>query len=331
MPHVVDKLKLIFIPKKRRGDSSGSKYIAIYHGVTRLYAKKYNVEKTKMIAKIARAKNARLLILPPYFNTGPVLEYSDNAMRRYVNRLFEQVSDSSIRAMKNTALSEDIDVFITSFLEKSGAYYYISSMLIDREGVIVDKYRKIVLTDVESSYGVHSGRSPGLFVSSRMKIGVLIENEVFVPELARVLSISGVDLLITSLNPLDYSHKMISTIGRARAIENGLHHILVGSIVEFHNKVVCSAPTIIYDYDGNIVFEYNSIEPAIIFIEQDYLLKKINPPIDPVDSVIIHRIISKYYKRIYKEFYERYLEKKSFGQSDKTSSSRFETEPVHHL
>lgn len=269
-------------------------YLALYHGKIKLFARKYNTDVVKQVTKIARLHRAKVLVLPLYFNTGPVLEFTNLSKKRYVKRVFEQVSDQSIRTLSTIAMAERLNIIVPGFLEKAGAHYYISKLLINHEGKIVNKYRKIVLSNIESLYNIVAGRDVGIFSIRNLNIGITINDEILYPELLRIYKILGSDLIISPMNPFNYKYSMATYIARSRIEESNLPLIVMGSIIEFRGDLGGGAPTIIYDEEGNKIYEYNGTKPNLILLPISFFKRK-NRAIGDLDK-LIH--IMKIYRKI---------------------------------
>ena len=277
------------------GEGRGRKYyLALYHGKIKLFARKYNTDVAKQVARIARLHRAKVLVLPLYFNTGPVLEFTNLSRKRYVKRVFEQVSDQSIRALSTIAMAERLNIIVPGSLEKAGAHYYISRLLINHEGRIVSKYRKLILSNIESLYNIVPGKDIGIFNTRSLNIGVAINDEILYPELLRIYKILGSDLVISPMNPFNYKYSMATYIAKSRIEENNLPLIIMGSIIEFRGDLGGGAPTIIYDEEGNKIYEYNGIKPNLILLPMNFFRRK-SKVIGDLDR-LIH--IMKIYRKI---------------------------------
>ncbi len=257
-------VKIDFIGERTRD----RKNIAIVHGKVKIDAKRLNLEFIRRIIRIASAYSVRVTILPPYFNTGPILEYSDLSKKRYTKRRFEQVSDHTIQVLRRLALLESTSIIVPAFLEKAGAHYYVSSLFIGRDGSLKYRYKKIVLSDIESQYNIVSGREVNVFASKIFNFGVVINDEILYPELFKLYRVQGCNFFLVALNPLVYKYYYVSYIARSRVRETYSPIALIGSIIEYH-KVEGGAPTVIYDSDGDMIYEYNGLDPKIIIINPD--------------------------------------------------------------
>lgn len=298
-------IEIIYAGKDKVLKSPRRGYVAVYHGLTRLYSRKLNVERVKLVAKIARAKKARILVLPPYFNTGPILEFSDLSKKKYMLRLFESTSDSTIDSLKGIALSERIDIVVSSFLEKAGAHHYITSLLVLKDGSIGGKYRKILLSEKEDLYGIKGGRKIIVFSTSRMNYGIVINDEIMVPELCRGLKALGANVIIVPINPLDFKYKMVYVVGRVRAIENSIAVLFVGGIVEHHEKIISAAPTVLISASGEPLFEYNKNKPALILFDANSLVGEPAGLLEVLTLYQINKIVFNELKKKRKEVKEK--------------------------
>ncbi|WFO75700.1 carbon-nitrogen hydrolase family protein [Desulfurococcaceae archaeon MEX13E-LK6-19] len=298
-------IEIIYADKEDSVKSPRKSYVAVYHGLTRIYSRKLNIERIKVIAKIARAKRARALILPAYFNTGPIIEFSDLSQRKYMLRLFEQVSDTTIDSLRGIALSERIDILVSSFLEKAGAHHYISSLMILKDGSIGGRYRKILLSEKEDLYGVKSGKKIVVFNTSKINYGVVINDEIMVPELCRGLKALGANIIVVPVNPLGFKYKMAYIVGRVRALENDIAVLFVGGVIEHHDKIVSAAPTVLISNAGDPLFEYNENKPALIFFDIDTLAKESAGILDVLTIYHINKIVFSELKKLQRELKEK--------------------------
>ncbi len=278
------------------GESKGRRYyLALYHGRIKILGQKPNTEAAKQVAKIARMHRAKILVLPLYFNTGPLLEFFGLPRARNIKKYFEQISDRSIRALSSVAMTERISIIVTGFLEKAGAHHYISSLLINHEGRIISRYRKLVLSSTESIFNIVPGKDISIFSIRGLNIAIVINDEVMYPELLRIYRILGADLYVLPLNPCSYKYSMTTYIARARIEENKTPLIVLGSIIEYRGDLAGGAPTIIYDEEGNKIYEYNGSKPNLILLPLNTFKK--NRGLGDLDK-LIH--IMKIYRRALK-------------------------------
>jgi predicted amidohydrolase len=110
---------------------------------------------------------------------------------------------------------------VAGLIERDGPLVYNTSVLIDRSGELVGKYRKVALPRLEIEQGVMPGDEYPVFDTSIGRIGMMICYDGFFPEVARELANRGAEVIafpVAGCNPL---------LAAARACEN--HIYLVSS------------------------------------------------------------------------------------------------------
>ncbi|MBR6558420.1 MAG: hypothetical protein IKT70_05350 [Clostridia bacterium] len=104
--------------------------------------------------------------------------------------------------------------------EEENGFYYNTSVLIDRQGNIAGKYRKVHLTYRECLTGTTPGRDYPVFETDFGKIGFAICFDHFFPESVRQLTLNGAEIIFVSTAGDGY---MQST---ARAQDNGVPMVI---------------------------------------------------------------------------------------------------------
>lgn len=117
-----------------------------------------------------------------------------------------------------------------SMVEREGGDIFNTGVLLDRQGRIAGKYRKVQLPLEEVSRGIAPGDSFPVFTTDFGKVGMMICHDASFPEAARELARNGAELI---LMPIWGGRQPLV---RARAIENGVYLAASG-----------------YDYDSEIV------------------------------------------------------------------------------
>jgi predicted amidohydrolase len=98
--------------------------------------------------------------------------------------------------------------------EREGAAVYNSAVLIDREGRVIGKYRKVYIPREEIEVGITPGTDYPVFETDFGRIGMMICWDVQYPEPARALALRGAEIILL---PIWDGHETLIT---ARAIEN---------------------------------------------------------------------------------------------------------------
>ncbi len=151
------------------------------------------------------------------------------------------------------AVAKNNDIYIVAgLLEKAGEVVYNTSVLIDRQGKLVGKYRKISLPREEIDGGVTPGDSLPVFDTDFGRIGMMICWDVTFPETARKLSAQGAEIILMPIWGGDV------TLTRARAIENQVYVVsssydmvsaVFGKEGEIIKKTTKEKPYVIVDID----------------------------------------------------------------------------------
>ncbi len=117
-----------------------------------------------------------------------------------------------------------------SLVEREGHDLFNAAVLLDRQGRIAGKYRKVQLPFEELSQGIAPGDSFPVFDTDFGRVGMMICHDTSFAEPARELALKGAELILV---PIWGGRQALV---RARAIENGVYLATSG-----------------YDYDSEIV------------------------------------------------------------------------------
>jgi predicted amidohydrolase len=121
--------------------------------------------------------------------------------------------------------------------ERDGRAVYNTAVLLDREGRLAGKYRKVYLPREEIERGLTPGNSYPVFATDFGRVGMMICYDVFFLDPARALAAQGADIVVLPIWGGD------ETLAAARAIENKVFLAASGY----------DHPTYIMDPDGRRV------------------------------------------------------------------------------
>jgi predicted amidohydrolase len=135
---------------------------------------------------------------------------------------------------------------IWTMLEAEGGRYHNTAVLVDRDGEIVARYRKVHLTMEETEQGITPGNEYPVFQVDFGRIGIVTCWDNWFGESARILRLQGAEILFFPLagdsQPAHWEH-----VWRTRAIDNGVW--LVSSVT------VTKAPSRVISPDGEVLAE----------------------------------------------------------------------------
>lgn len=230
-----------------------------------LLNKEVNLKRSIDTIKEAKEKQADYVLFPELFLTGYVMDPK-------IKGLGETVDGKSLRTIADCAKKYKIGV-IYGFPEVEGEKLYNSAAFINKFGEIVDVYRKAHLFHHERKYFVPGDRCP-VFQLPQGKIGILITYDIEFPEMARILSIKGAQVIfVVAANMVPYQTYQ-HTFLHSRAIENHVFTVLTNKVgLDSENiffgesQVVNPAGIILYKAGNNeevpvIEIDLNEVEKS---------------------------------------------------------------------
>jgi predicted amidohydrolase len=147
------------------------------------------------------------------------------------------------------SLANQFNIYIVAgILEKDGPVIYNTAVLMDREGKLAGKYRKVTLPREEIQGGITPGNSYPVFDTDFGRIGMMICWDLQFPEVAQQLAIRGAEVIFMPI----WGGNL--TLASARAIENQIW--LVSSSYDMKSGV--------FDQEGKLIAEANDQDPVAV-------------------------------------------------------------------
>ncbi len=185
-----------------------------------------NLEKIIGYIKEAAKRNSKLCAFPEFM----MFYTPSHQSAAELASLAEKISGEFVTSICKAAKESSIQV-VGTFYEKSPKTnrVYDTSFLIDKNGKLISKYRKIHLYDAlgfKESKKLYPGSSVMTPVKSTIgKIGMMICYDLRFPEMSRMLASSGSEILVIPSawvkGKMKEEHWI--TINKTRALENGCY------------------------------------------------------------------------------------------------------------
>ncbi|MFB7155889.1 carbon-nitrogen hydrolase family protein [Lysinibacillus sp. NPDC056232] len=215
-----------------------------------------NLVKSEKLIEKAVSKGAQLIVLPEFFNTGYRVEEKDETVGEEIpGDLTEQL----------TAISKKHNVIIVAaIIEKSklDGVHYDTAFIVSSKGLEA-KYRKNYLWDQEN-IRFRKGQEYVVSKIGEATIGLQICYEIGFPEGARILTLSGANILIY---PSAFGKARLHVwdiASRARAIENGCFVIAANRIGTEKEETHFGGHSRIISPDGEILASLQDEEGVIV-------------------------------------------------------------------
>jgi predicted amidohydrolase len=141
----------------------------------------------------------------------------------------ETVPGPSTDVMAAVARGHHVNV-VFGLLEREDTRLYNTAVLLDRNGMIVGKYRKVQLPLEEASAGISAGDSIPVFDIDVGRVAMLICQDVAFSEPAREAALQGAELLLVPI----WGGK--PQLVRTRAVEHGIY--LAASGYDYASEVI---------------------------------------------------------------------------------------------
>jgi len=152
-----------------------------------------------------------------------------------------------------------------NYYEKFEGSIYNTSLLIDRTGQIIGKYRKIHLADGERWLVVPGDEIP-VFETEIGRVGFAICYDMVFPELSRILALRGADIIIHQTQGWGIGGKAECITGeafmRTRAAENSVYLIVAKNIQSEDGSKSC-----ILDNSGTIIAQSQGSVEGLVTAE----------------------------------------------------------------
>ncbi len=245
------------------------------------FDKKQNIAHSLKLIREARENGAKMIILPEMFQT----PYSNDYFREYGE---EEKSSETLKALQSIA--KELGVFIIggSFAELHEDRVYNTSYIINEEGEVVKKHRKIHLFDIDVKGGIRFMESDTLTGGDEItvvdspigKIGVAICYDIRFPELFRAMNDAGAIMTVIpgafnmTTGPLHWE-----LLIRGRAVDYQQYMVAVSPARDEEGPYVAYGHSMAVDPWGNILTEAGPYEEIRYFTFDESIVNQMREAI----------------------------------------------------
>ncbi len=271
-------------------------YLGIAHIDVHIGNKRTNLDRSKYMILFSSFNEVRTLILPYMQPYGPVIDEIALEKKTELRKKYAlSINSAHIQQLSLIAKNHGVNVVIPGIIEKAGSKLYVSGIFISGEiGVPIERYRKIILKEREDLLGISKGREPKIFTAWRLRFSIMIDNEIFYPELARLNTLLGSNIIVygmSSSDPIKNYKLILRTI--AQTMKTWI--IMPGVKVYEQHKLCYSLPTLVIDPEGEVLFKYNDNDQALILLPVRKLIKR--REIDEETRLIVNWYIKYFMKK----------------------------------
>jgi deaminated glutathione amidase len=232
--------------------------------------KQHNLQAALGLIKDTKSKGAELIAFPEF-----LMAFSPTSQSaKELAELAESVDGPFVNSLRDAARAAVISVVGTIYETCSLANrVYDTAVWIDAAGQLVSVYRKLHLYDAfgfKESDKFHPGEDIAQPVKSGENcFGMMICYDLRFPELARLLTLAGANVIVAPSGWIQGDLKLEhwQTMNKARALENGCYLIApgqVGNIYIGHSMVVDPLGRTIVDLGDKEGFEVVNLDLKLV-------------------------------------------------------------------
>ncbi|MGE5303335.1 MAG: carbon-nitrogen hydrolase family protein [Alphaproteobacteria bacterium] len=229
-----------------------------------------NLKLAQDLIREAQSKGASVIAFPEF-----LMAFSPSSQSaQELAQIAEPLDGLFINSLADAAKNVGIDVLATIYeTADSSSRVYDTALWINADGTAAAVYRKLHLYDAlgfkESDKFLPGNEVAPLVEAAVGRCGIMICYDLRFPELARILTLMGADILLAPSGwvkgekKIEHWHTMV----RARALENGSYVVApdqVGNIYIGHSLVVDPFGNIVVDMKEDEGLAIIDIDPKLI-------------------------------------------------------------------
>lgn len=235
-----------------------------------------NIEKALEMIDRAAEGGAELVVLPEMFNC----PYDNRFFGSYAE---EGASGETLSALRRAAREKRLHIVAGSIPERDGTALFNTAHVVDPQGKILAKHRKMHLFDIDVKDGIRffesetlsPGRSVTVFDTPACKVGVAVCYDMRFPELMRLMAMEGAELIVVpaAFNQVTGpAHWRLTA--RARALDNQVYFAAVSPALNREASYHAYGHTLFVNPWGVVVEELGEEEGLILCDWEKTLVEK---------------------------------------------------------
>ncbi len=234
----------------------------------------------KAVARIGDAakKGAQIVCLQELFRSQYFCQTEDTSLFK----LAEPIPGPSTEALSKVARHHKVVIVASLFEKRTAGIYHNTAVMIDANGKVIGKYRKMHIPDdplyYEKFYFTPGDLGFQTHDTNVGKVGTLVCWDQWFPEAARLTALSGAQFLFypTAIGWLDgekeemnqAQHSAWETIQRAHAIANGVYVVVVNRVGREGNLTFWGQ-SFVADPFGRVIAKASADKEEVLVIECD--------------------------------------------------------------
>ncbi|MDH3256368.1 MAG: carbon-nitrogen hydrolase [Nitrospinota bacterium] len=236
-----------------------------------------NMETAKEGIRQAAGQGAQIICLQELFQTPYFCQTEDHA---HFNRA-ETIPGPSTEAMSPLAVELGVVLILPLFEKRSTGIYHNTAVVIDADGTIAGRYRKMHIPDDPGFYEKFyftPGDTGFQTIPTRFgKIGVLICWDQWFPEAARLTALSGAQILFypTAIGYQAFDEAIAEkqaqawqTIQKAHSIANGVFTVVVNRVGQ-EDQLNFWGRSFVSDPFGEVLAVASPKKPEVLIVDCD--------------------------------------------------------------
>lgn len=230
--------------------------------------KKRNLEKAEHLALLAVEQGAKIICFQELFHT----HWFPMDINPVNFQLAESIPGPTTEIFSKLAFKNEAVIILPMFEKDDRGLYFNSAAVIDADGQILGKYRKIHVPQIplweEKAYFQPGDLGFPVFSTRYARVGVQICWDNFFPEGARILALKGAQIILAPTAAALASQKKWEKVICANAAMNGLFIFRVNRVGKetkqhFYGNSFCAGP------EGELVDLPSGRQQGLVIVNLD--------------------------------------------------------------